>query len=135
MSSTAKALSPAEAKRRREMIDELGAINVERAEAIKKEMREVWMEGEEAAVQRSFTGARYIAVVSARRMHREVNVKRVYKFKGIRWLLEWCELSVKTVEDHVSLPDRRGMISQDQTGSRSVSVSPLPRAVELRKAA
>jgi hypothetical protein len=125
-----KITGEAEEKRRRALVDELGDINVSRAEAIKKEIREVWMKDAKPEVTGSFPGDRHVANVTARKMEREVDTRKVYKFKGIKWLLEFCRIPVGIVEDHVALPDRVGMITSSQSGSRSVSVGPL-----LKKAA
>jgi hypothetical protein len=119
--------------RRRDLVDELGAIDAARAEAIKKEIREVWAADARPTEAMSFSGDRYIALVTARKMEREVNTSKVYKFKGIKWLLQWCKIPVGVVENHVALPDRVGMITSEQTGSRSVSTAAIAQPVEQIK--
>jgi len=127
-------ISQAETLRRRKLVDELGAIDTARAEEIKKEIRDVWMASADPAEAVSFPGDRYIATVTARRMEREVDLRKVYKCLGINWLLKWAKVSVKVVEDHIALPDRAGMISEERTGSRSVTVAALAQTAKKKAA-
>ncbi len=124
------------------LVDELGPIDarikavagdVKRADEIKKALRGC-LDNAPAEATRSFSGAKYTAMVSERRMEKTVNVVRLCKQIGARAFLKLAVVTLKALEETLPLQKRAGLVEEARTGSRVVTTA-LKSTEQLAKAA
>ncbi len=125
------------------LVDELGPIDarlkavagdVKRADEIKKALR-AQLDKAPAEAARSFSGLKYTAQVSERRMEKTVNVLKLWKQIGVKAFLKIATVTVKALEETLPLDKRSGLVDEARTGSRVVTTALKSAPVELAKAA
>ena len=140
MSAKKKTLPPAEIA---QLVDELGrigvrlnsvALDVKREGVIKKQLRAL-MDDSPADAAASFPGNVFIAVVSERRFEKTTNNEQLFKLLGKQVFLSIAKVNQGDIEDHVSEPDRARIITEERTGSRTVTTVFKQTALEALKAA
>lgn len=117
--------------------ERLAAVKVDLAtvESVSDEIRHVWMKGCPDATPGIFHGDRYTVHVAQRKFERAIDKVRLWKKLGATAFLKACTVTIKAFETVVPAVEREGFVSMEQTGSREITVVPLPAEAPAKKKA
>lgn len=118
------------ARKRRELIDELGQLSL-RLEALRKEKQRYdqlrtqisnWHDTDDAAASFVETGDQWTINLSARSYEREItSMAALKKYLGLSRFLGLCKFNLGDIDKHIPVEDRAPFVACEQTGSRTLT--------------